>query len=123
MSDAADYELDVGRLMSYAIEGHTFEHYLSAQEVPVWAHAAARRWWDSTIETMARARAAGGYVAPVYDYAETVPRPYCPRCGRQLDDDGDCSGCFECAVCGAEHIGSSGYTELCEDCAADPLNT
>lgn len=59
---------EVGRMMSYAIQGHSFEVWVENQHIAQEDQEHARVLWDDTVATQARAVAQGGEVRPVSDW-------------------------------------------------------
>ena len=55
-------------MMSYAIQGHSFEVWVEDQHIAKEDQEHARVLWDDTVATQARAVAQGGEVRPVSDW-------------------------------------------------------
>ena len=59
---------EVGRMMSYALQGYSFEVWVEDQHIAQEDQAHARVLWDDTLATHKKAAAAGGEVRPVSDW-------------------------------------------------------
>ena len=66
---------EVGRMMSYALQGYSFEVWVESQHIAQEDQAHARVLWDDTVATQARAVAQGGEVRLVSSLCSCICAP------------------------------------------------